>query len=126
MAGTSLVPGHSARRRANVAGLVADGIGETVHERLAVIINRLEATRKEAGDRPRCQYLAIVARHHIVQHLFQQVQRPGDVGVDPAVTVGNILVQKPMAKATPGVSAEQIYLSAIGRGQQSIDALQCR
>lgn len=108
------------------SSIIAHGIGKTAYDRLAAIIDRLEAAGDEACDGPGNQYLAVVTTNHLLEDLLKQIQRAANIRVGDPTLVRDILLQKAMAQASARIGAEQIDLPATGRGKQFIDALQCR
>src|SRR3954470_16119669 len=111
---------------AGVRQLVADGEGEGIEERFASVVDRLVGAGHEAGDRAGDQDAALAARAHVAADLVDQVDRAGDVGVDDAAHLGEVLVEEALAEAAAGVGEERLDRPALRGGVELVYALERR
>jgi hypothetical protein len=65
---------------------------------------------------------------HMIAYLLNEIDRTGDIGVHHLAHVGEILIEKTLAKTTAGIRHQEIDGPTVGLDalDQSIDALKSR
>jgi hypothetical protein len=114
---------QAGHRDARVLELVAQRRRERIDKRLGPVVNRLEATRREARDRARQQDAAPALLAHRLPHLLHQVNRARDIGVDHVQHRGKVLVQEAVAQAVAGIGQQRVHRAAPHGRQQGLQAL---
>jgi hypothetical protein len=77
----------------------------------------------EAGDRAGNEDAPLIARPHLASDALNEIDRPGDVGVDDVPDVIEVLIEKRSAQSVASIGQECVHGPAADHRPEALDTL---